>query len=192
VVTWRARGIAAGVVLALLVLAYLAGRRSAPAKVVTRDVVRVEVQTRDVVHTQVVHDVQTVHDTATQVRTVTVTRWAKAPDGSPVVTQEVHQEAAATSTTERQDVKSSDQQHEHDARQVAQETRIVTVTAERPQWSVTALAGASLGSPPRLVPGLPAPLIAGVVLERRILGPVSAGLWATSGGAGGVSVRLEW
>jgi hypothetical protein len=125
VVTWRARGIAAGVVLALLVLAYLAGRRSAPAKVVTRDVVRVEVQTRDVVHTQVVHDVQTVHDTATQVRTVTVTRWAKAPDGSPVVTQEVHQDAAATDD-ERRDVKSSRPAHEHDARQVAQETRIVT------------------------------------------------------------------
>jgi hypothetical protein len=190
--TWRARGIAAGVVLALLALAYLAGRRSAPAKVVTRDVVRVETQTRDVVKTQVVHDVQTVHDTATQVRTVTVTRWAKAPDGSPVVTQETHQESATEAHATKAAETKATTAAEHDARQVAQETRTVTVTAERPQWSVTALAGASLGSPPRLVPGLPAPLVVGVALERRILGPLSAGLWATSSGAGGVSVRFEF
>lgn len=190
--TWRARGIAAGVVLALLALAYLAGRRAAPAKVVTRDVVRVETQTRDVVHTQVVHDVQTVHDVQVQTRTVMVTKWAKAPDGTVTVTQESRQDAQedrhATKAAETKDQAT----HETDARQVAQETRTVTVTAERPQWAVTALAGASLGSPPRLIPGLPGALVAGVVLERRILGPVSAGLWATSGGAGGVSVRLEW
>ena len=92
--TWHARGIAALIAAACLLGAYTAGRATAPARVVTRDVVKVEVQTRDVVHTQVVHDVQTVHDTATQVRTVTVTRWAKAPDGSPVVTQETHRETA--------------------------------------------------------------------------------------------------
>lgn len=190
--TWRARGIAAGVALALVALAYLAGRRSAPAKVVTRDVVRTEVQTRDVVHTQVVHDVQTVHDVQVQTRTVTVTRWAKAPDGTVTVTQEARQDEQEDRHATKAAETKEQAARETDAHQVAQETRTVTVTAGRPQWSVTALAGASLGSPPRLIPGLPGPLVAGVVLERRILGPVSAGLWATSSGAGGVSVRLEW
>ena len=190
--TWRARSIAAGVVLALLALAFLAGRRSNPAKVITRDVVKVETQTRDVVHTQVVHDVQAVHDVKTQTRTVTVTKWAKAPDGTPVVTQETHQEAATEAHGERQAETKATAQRQTDAHQAAQEARTVTVTAERPQWSVTALAGASLGSPPHLIPGLPGPLVVGAVLERRILGPLSAGLWATSSGAGGVSVRFEF
>lgn len=189
--TWHSRAIAALVAVAALLGAYGAGRETAPAKVVTHDVVRVETQTRDVVHTQVVHDVQTVHDTATQVRTVTVTRWAKAPDGAPLVTQETHQEAErqtqrTSNETEKQNVSS-----QHDAHQLTQETRTVTVTAERPTWAVTALAGGQLGGP-RLVPGLPAPLVVGAAVERRILGPLSAGLWATSSGAGGLSVRLEF
>lgn len=190
--TWRKRGLEAAGILAALYACFIAGRYSRPARVVTRDVVHTEVQTRDVVHQQVVHDVQVQHDVQTQTRTVTVTRWAKAPDGSPVVTQETHQEAATEAHAERQAVKSVTTDAEHDARQMVTETRTVTVEAARPQWAVTALAGASLGSPPHLVPGLPAPLVVGAQLERRILGPLSVGLWATSSGAGGVSARLEW
>ena len=41
--TWHARAIAALIAVAALLGAYGAGRETAPAKVVTRDVVRVEV-----------------------------------------------------------------------------------------------------------------------------------------------------
>lgn len=189
--TWHARAIAALVAVAALLGAYGAGRETAPARVVTRENVRVDTQYKDRVVTQVVHDVQVQHDVQTQTRTVTVTRWAKAPDGTPLVTQETHQEAATASATERQAVKLVTTAAEHDAHQVAQETRTVTVMAERPQWSVTALAGGQLGGL-RLIPELPAPLVVGAAVERRILGPLSAGLWATSAGAGGVSVRFEF
>lgn len=190
--TWRKRGLEAAGILAALYACFAVGRYSRPARVVTRDVVHTEVQTRDVVHQQVVHDVQVQHDVQTQTRTVTVTKWAKAPDGTPVVTQETHQEAATEAHGARQAETKATTAAEHEAHQVVTETRTVTVEAARPSWAVTALAGASLGSPPHLVPGLPAPLVVGAQLERRILGPLSVGLWATSAGAGGVSARFEF
>ena len=171
-----------------LALGLAIGRYSRSPNVVTRDVVRTEVQYRDRVQTQIVHDVQTVHDVATQVRTVTVTKWAKAPDGSPVVTQETHAEQDRQAETKAQGHTQAQQQRETDVHQVTVETHVVEA---RPAWSASVLAGGRLGGR-RLVDTLPAPLVVGVALERRILGPVSAGLWATSGMAGGLTVRVDW
>jgi len=182
----RTRGVIAGAVVLALAGSFAAGRYTRAVQ--TRDVVRTEVQYRDRVQTQVVHDVQTVHDVATQTRTVTVTKWAKAPDGSPVVTQETHAEKDQQAETKRQDHTQGTQDRQSEAHQATVETH----TAEaRPNWSVSVLAGVQDGGK-RLVDALPAPAVVGVVVQRRILGPVSAGLWATSGMAGGLSVRVDW
>lgn len=64
-----------------------------------------------------------------------------------------------------------------------------TVTTLRPDWRVGVLAGASLREP--LVP-LAGPLVIGVEVERRILGGVSAGVWANTSGAAGALVSVEF
>jgi hypothetical protein len=182
----RPRLILAGAVLLALCASFATGRYT--RTVATRDVVRTETQWKDRVVEKVVHDVQVQHDVATQTRTVTVTRWAKAPDGTPVVTQESHQERAqqAETKSQAQTTRATERTAEGHA------TTVETHTTEaRPNWSATALVGVQDGGR-RLVDALPSPLVLGVAVERHILGPVSVGLWATSGMAGGVAVRLDW
>jgi len=169
-----------------MVLAFALGRYTAHQA--TRDVVKVETQWKDREVVKVVHDVQTVHDVATQTRTVTVTKWAKAPDGSPVVTRESHQEREQQAETKRQDHTQGTQERQSEAHQAALETH---TTESRPNWSVSVLAGVQDGGK-RLVDALPAPAVVGLVVERRILGPLSIGAWGTTARAAGMSLRLEW
>ena len=184
---WSRKGpLLIGAVFLALCGSFAAGRYTRTVQ--TRDVVRVETQWKDREVVRVVHDVQTVHDVATQTRTVTVTRWAKAPDGSPVVTQETHAERDQQAETKRQEQTVSDRTKEAEARS---QTVTLHAVEARPNWSASVLVGGQLGER-RLTDTLPAPLVVGVAVERRILGPVSAGLWATSGMAGGLSVRVEW
>jgi len=180
----RARIIAYVAVALALCGAFAAGRHS--RRVETRDVVRTVTVDRDVVRTQVVHDVQTVHDVATKTNTVTVTRWrtvAGVPEVTATTTDlsttEVH-EAAHDGT-----VATRIAEHEASTARVEEHQRI---EGQRPQWSVAVLGGAQITGG-RL---LPAPWVVGALVERRIAGPVSAGLWGTSGGAGGLSVRIEF
>jgi hypothetical protein len=189
--TVHARAIASLVAVAALLGAFGAGRYSRPAKVVTRDVVRVETQVKTVVQEKVVHDVAVHTDAKQQTRTVTVTRWLPAPGGRTEVVQETHHDAASEAKTDRRAETTAQRQTDQDAHAISREDHSVTVEAARPAWSVTALAGAQLGGR-NLLPGLPAPLVVGAAVERRIFGPVSVGAWATSGAAGGLSVRLEF
>lgn len=66
--------------------------------------------------------------------------------------------------------------------------RAVT-TENRPGWRFGVLVGAQGPAPWLTVAG---PLVLGVHAERRIVGGLSLGLWATTGGAGGGSVSLEF
>jgi len=167
-------------------LGLLWGRHHGPERI--KDVIKTEVVYKDRVIEKIVHDVQTVNEVATQTRTVTVTKWAKAPDGSPVVTQETHAEKDQQAETKRQARTQGTQERQIEAHQATVETH---TTESRPNWSISLLAGVQDGGK-RLVDALPAPAVVGLVVERRILGPVSAGLWATSGMAGGLSVRVDW
>lgn len=66
--------------------------------------------------------------------------------------------------------------------------RVTTVTL-RPDWRVGLQVGASLVTPALPITG---PLVLGASVERRIVGGVSAGLWANTVGAGGASVSVEF
>jgi len=180
------RLILAGAVVLALCGSFAAGRYTRTVQ--TRDVVRTETQWKDREVVKVVHDVQTVHDVATQTRTVTVTKWAKAPDGSPVVTQETHAEKDQQAETKRQD-------HTNSAITKASETQFKSLesyeTDRSPNWSVSVLAGVQDGGK-RLVDALPGPLVVGVSAEHRLIGPLSAGIWGTTSRAAGISVRLDF
>jgi len=180
----RQRLILAGTIVLALAGSFAAGRYTRTVQ--TRDVVRTETQWKDREVVKVVHDVQTVHDVATQTRTVTVTKWAKAPDGSPVVTQETHAEKDQQAETKRQARTQGTQERQSEAHQATVETHTVTAP---PNWAITGLVGAQLGGKTVL---LPAPLVGGIIVQRRVLGPFSVGFWGTTGMAGGVSLGASW
>lgn len=64
-----------------------------------------------------------------------------------------------------------------------------STTPARPDWRVGVLVGASLREP--LVP-IAGPLVLGASVERRILGPFSVGAWVNTVGAAGASVSGEF
>jgi hypothetical protein len=65
----------------------------------------------------------------------------------------------------------------------------VEVPAAPPQWRVAVLAGASLRAPLLPVYG---PLTLGVEVDRRLLGPVSLGVWASTQGAAGAALAVDF
>lgn len=72
-------------------------------------------------------------------------------------------------------------------REVAVDTK--RTTTARPDWRIGVLAGGTLSSP--LLP-LAGPLTVGAIVERRIVGPVSLGLWGLSSGQAGVALTVEF
>ncbi|MDP2275273.1 MAG: hypothetical protein Q8K32_31295 [Archangium sp.] len=168
-------GIALGAVL-LLVVGFSAGRFSAPATVETREVERV------VFKDLVVEDITRGYTFA---QTVTKTVWRNVetrPDGTTVDKSiEHHGAATATSGTET-GKRTEDHQGQRD-------TEKVTTTTALPDWRIGLQVGASMKPPALPITG---PLVIGASVERRILGGVSAGLWANTVGAGGASVSIEF
>lgn len=182
------------------VLSFGAGRYTAPAPAV-RDERTVATTTRATAAVVAKID-EARHETATNDTDTTehvVTRWLPAAPGvggCPAIPAHVEQEvtrethAAATRTADARRAQQVQQHAEQQAQQTVVELHTVTA-APRPAWSVAMLAGGQLGGR-RLVDALPSPLVVGVALDRRLAGPVSAGLWATSGMAGGISIRVDW
>jgi hypothetical protein len=173
------RPVLAGAALAALVAGFLTGRYSRSPQVVTKDVVRVE--TRDVVKTQVVHDVQTVHDVEIKLRTVT--RWQTSPGGVTTVVQEVARDTQA----ETKRATHVDAKQDRDTQQTVVELHTADA---RPSWSVAVLPGIQFAGA-RAV-DLYGPAVVGVAIERRILGPVWLGAWGSTSGAAGLSLRGEF
>lgn len=68
-------------------------------------------------------------------------------------------------------------------------TRAETRPVRPPDWRVGALVGGSLTAP--MLP-LSGPLAVGVIVERRIIGPVSLGVWGLSSGQAGVAITGEF
>jgi len=185
-----------------MVLAFAIGRYTAQPPTV-RDSRKVETSAKSTsvataeTHAAVAAKVDATKDVDT--KSHTVIKWlpaVAAKDGCPAIPAHVEQvtdvetHAASKRTSESHSDKRS-------AGKVAQasELHLMDVqlhTAEyRPTWSVTLLAGVQDGGK-RLVDALPAPAIVGVVVERRILGPLSIGAWGTTARAAGLSLRLDF
>lgn len=162
--------IALGVTVALA-LAYAAGRYQAPTKVEYQEKI-VKVETVKVVEVKVRGEETT--------KVVYRTR-TKAPDGTVTETE-----------TERTDTKTKETTSgaTDTTRKVDTDTR-KTQTTTRPDYRIAALVGAPL----RL--DVAPSLVYGFHAERRLLGPVSAGVWVlrdskTSGVMVGLGVSVEF
>lgn len=190
------RAVIVGAAVLALAGSFATGRYTAspPAR---RDETHATTDTKATVAT-VAHAEEAKHETTqrdTDATTRTVTRWlpgVPAAGGCPAIPAHVEQEttrethAASTRTADAKRSSAVQEKQEVEAHQTV--VTLHTVEA-RPRWSVLALVGAQIGGRHEIVPG---PYVIGASLERRIVGPVSVGIWALSSAAGGVSVRLDW
>jgi hypothetical protein len=156
------------VVVAVAVAGYSAGRFSAPAEVEERVSVATVYRDRIV-------------EKRVEVRgrdRIVYRDSTSTPDGTVHVievekTIDVERVAVATDAT----------------REGQQTIEVIKRVEVRPGWRVAVLAGASLSAPAVPIAG---PLVLGVEIDRRIVGGVSAGVWANTGGAAGLAVSLEF
>ena len=128
--------------------------------------------------------------------TVTVTRWRTAPGGVPEVEQTTRADVSQTESTksgskdataaQRTSVETAKQERAIDMHAIETATRIVV---DRATWSASVLAGAQLAGEKAF--SLRGPLVIGVAVERRILGPLWLGVWGTTSGAAGISIKGE-
>lgn len=170
--TARQWAIAAGVVLLVAAGSFSAGRFTAPVKTETRVEWR-DITTEDL--TRGLTFTKTVNRTVYRNVVTTVT-----PDaGTVVVDTSVEHEGTDEHRTDEVTAKRTT---EHAGE------RVETVTL-RPDWRVGLQVGASLREPALPITG---PLVLGATVERRIVGGVSAGVWANTVGAAGASVSLEF
>lgn len=160
---WKYAAAAAAVLLAFAGGAYV-GRGQTP------DTVEVE----HVVHSQTVVTKTAYAKDAHEVRVVYRERK---PDGT--VTETEH---TTTDTHERGGTVTD--ATTNDARDTSK-----TVTAYRPDWRIGVQAGGSLQTP--LIP-VAGPLVLGFTVDRRVIGPVWAGVWVQTGGAAGVGLSVEF
>lgn len=187
----------AAVGVALAAGGYLTGRYAAPDKVVvTEKVVTVEKQ---VVVEQIKTEVKLVKvaDVQKDVHREKVTE--KRPDGTVVVTEKQDDKSKTHSTTDATDKTEAT----HIEERLVYKDREVTKLVERnrPQWALALQPGYEFGtalglggeSSNLLDRVLPVKhVMANVVLERRVFGPLSLGAWANTRLDGGLSIRLEW
>lgn len=158
-----------------LVLAFLAGRFSAPVKTTTRDVERVVYKDR-----VVTQRVEVQGETKTQERVVfrdrTVVTHA---DGTVEHRDVVRTDVEHGDAVVRSDVLTSTRTHE-EAKATEHEK---TIDFARPSWQVNALGAVQIGD-------LSKPFF-GVQVERRI-GPLWVGAFGLSDGTAGVSLGIQF
>lgn len=118
-----------------------------------------------------------------------VTRTIRVPDGTITTETERNETGgtASTATTAEAHVEYRDRE-----RIVYQDRETVRVEAAAPPtWGVSVQAGASLTEPLISLPVVSRGVL-GLTVERRLFGPINAGVWINSMGAGGVSLGARW
>ena len=179
--TWRRWLAAVAFALASLAGAYVAGRASAPAKLEERE--RIVYQDRVRVE-RVVEQAQA-KSTEAATNTRVITRYVKitTPDGG--TREEAHTDTAAATATKAAESSSSSDRLASERDTFLDQSREKVITRTEPaDYGVTALVGWD-----RLHAR---PNVGGLLVERRIIGGVSIGAWATSELTGGLAVGFRW
>lgn len=201
----RTRTIIAGAALALLLAAFLAGRLTAPRPAATKDTRAVAASSQSSASSASSAHVEAIaHESATgdvDTKTTATRKWfpaVPAKGGCPelpahveeTTTTETH--AATTRTADRK--RASDLAAKRDEQTAAQQTVVETHTSVPvlPSWSFTGLVGVQRSSEKAF--NIIGPVVGGVVVDHRFVGPVYLGGWAATfgGGAAGASVRLSF
>ena len=182
VLWWNKYLAAGGIALAMAAGGYFVGHRNAPVKTVT--VTEYKVQDR-IVEKQVIQlQDRIVHDVQANVQTRTVTQWLPQPDGKTAVTTTTT--TVDTSKTEDKTntkvLDTSNKELDHQA----VSTSKTTTTYSKPKWmlGITPFINLhtmnlSLGN-----------TSFGASLDRRVLGNVWVGLFASSKGDAGLSLKV--
>jgi hypothetical protein len=177
-------------------LAYASGRYMVPEKVIERETVRVEkveVEKQVVVVQEKIQIVK-IKDTDKQQNIHREERIVEHPDGLKE-TQKT-EDINVTTVIREKDVQYVDRDIVKEKETIKYQDREVIkekiVENSKPNWRVGALVGYDVGRfDPSFTPGL----VYGGVAERRIIGPVSVGLWGLSTGkygTYGLTVNLEF
>jgi hypothetical protein len=198
----------AGLIIGALLLVgggYSLGRYATPAKVVVTE----KVQVVTVEHTTAVTTVDTdkildaIKTVNKQKNVHTVTVIEKAPDGSTKTTVTSDDKSTTEAATTAQATDKTQTTAKVD--QVVQQTKTdnkttTTIRDVQPKWSLSLQPGFNFaqalgsGAPYSLLPTSNPYLkyaVLGVSLEHRFIGPLSAGIWGNSNGAGGLTLRLD-
>lgn len=197
------RNIVLGFVTTLVLVGagYAAGRYATPDKIVVTEKI-VTVQTEKAVSTMETDKILNALQTLNRNNDVKVIRITeKAPDGTTRITETSEDKSKIASKTESQ---SKERQVETKiVEKLVYQDREVTKTVERsrPQWALALQPGFDVagalgrGDGYSLLPSSGSVLrhvVIGASLERRILGPVSGGIWANTAGMGGVTLKVEF
>jgi len=156
----------------LLVAAFSAGRFSAPVQTEVKEVEKIVYQDRVV---EKIVTVKAKAETKIVYRDRVITKDGTVTEREVERTDTKEDTKANTETVASRDVKT--------------ETAKESKTILRPDWRVTAQVGAAFNQP---LLSLAGPLVIGLQAERRIIGGVSAGIWANTYGAAGASLSVEF
>jgi len=202
-------GIYIALVVALVGGGYAAGRYAAPERVVVTEKIKevvVEKTVATVDTEKILNALKTVQQQVAQQRDVRTTKTVvKKPDGTVEVRVETADKTKIdTKTDTKVEVQEKDKKTEvtvKEVERVVEKEVTKIVERARPQWALTLqpgfdVAGAlGYGTPYSLLPTsnyLLRHVVVGASVERRLLGPLSSGLWANTAGAGGLLLRLEF
>lgn len=155
----------------------------AAPRVEYRERERIIYQDREVVKTVEVKVREESTNTRRRVERVRVER----PDGTKIEREIEREELQADVREQAQHVEV------REVERVVYQDRQVTKVIEhaRPMWRAGVLAGLDVRRV-SLIPPSPGPVILGATVERRIVGPIHAGVWGLSSGAFGVSASVEF
>lgn len=195
---WEHRNkLAAGAcVVTVAIGSYALGRYVVPEKVLIQERVKVVEVEKQVVVVQEKVVEKVVRDEAKKERVRREERTVKRPDGSEETTktEEIGIDTVVRDTkieyvdrvVEKEVVKYVDREVE----------KRVEITRPLPDWRLSAMAGVNGTKLPGLLAGdsfdAMTHLSFGASLERRIWGPVHAGVWGLSTGQGGLSLSLDF
>lgn len=191
------------VVVALVIAGggYAAGRYAAPDKIVYQEKVKV-VETEKVVATVETDKILNALKQVSQQKDVHTTKTVvRAPDGTTTVKVETQDKSKTDTKVEVQDKEKKTEVVIKEVEKEVVKEVTKTVERERPSWAVSLLPGFDVagalgaGSPYTILPSdnyLLRHVVVGASLERRLIGPLSTGVWANTAGAGGLVLRLEF
>jgi len=193
--------ILAGLALVLAGGSFAAGRYSAPDKVVTVEKVR-EVEKQvivKVVETDKV--IEALKNVSQQKNVKTKKVTVKAPDGTTTTTTETEDKTKTDTQDKTKEAETTKEVETKVVEKIVEKEVTKIVERSRPNWRLQLQTGFDVAAltnradPYSLLPSdsdLVRYMVLGIGVERRLLGPLSAGAWANTHGMGGLTLSLEF
>jgi len=199
--TMKRYAILAGLALVLAGGSFAAGRYSAPDKVVT--VEKIKIETKEVIVKVVETDkvIEALKNVSQQKNVKTKKVTVKAPDGTTTTTTETEDKTKTDSQDKTKEVEVVKEVVTVEKEVIVEKEVTKTVERDRPSWRLGLQTGFDVAAatgrtqPFTLLPSdsdLLRYTVLGVSLEHRLLGPLSAGVWANTRGMGGLTFSLEF